>query len=92
MIAITMIPGAITIMASVTRPPLTAPTTPPPAATSTSRNVPQTSAKTRRHSSDVSKKSSADCRWTMRCRVSSCTSFPVDSTPASRSAFSRVDL
>ena len=58
MIAITIIPGATTIMPSVTLPPLSAPTTPPPAATSTSRNVPQVSAKTRRHSREESKKSS----------------------------------
>jgi hypothetical protein len=67
MIAITMIPGATTIMPKVTRQPLTAATTLPPAATNTNRYVPQASAKTRRHSSDVSKKSGADCRWTIRC-------------------------
>src|SRR5579872_2090022 len=67
MIAITMIPGATTIMPRVTLPPLIAATTPPPAATSTSKNVPQVSAKMRRHSREESKKSSANCRWTIRC-------------------------
>src|SRR5271156_4329941 len=67
MIAITMSPGATTIIPRVTLPLLTAATTPPPAATSTSRNVPQVSANTRRHSSEESKKSSVNCLWTTGC-------------------------
>ncbi len=81
-----MIPGATTIMPRVTLPPLIAATTPPPAATSTSRNVPQVSAKTRRHSREESKKSSANCRWTIRCCCAgSGRSRPIDSMPTSRS-------
>ena len=52
MIPITIIPGASAFIARVRSPPnAVAPTTPPPAATSTSRNVPHTSLNSRRYSS-----------------------------------------
>ena len=49
------------------RPPLSAPTTPAPAATTTSRNVPQASEKSRRHSWADSKKSGGAEAWSIRC-------------------------
>src|SRR5579863_6506991 len=65
--AMTIIPGATTFILSVIAPPLTAPTTPAPAATTTSRNVPQASEKSRRHSCAVSKKSGGAEAEIIRC-------------------------
>jgi predicted NAD-dependent protein-ADP-ribosyltransferase YbiA (DUF1768 family) len=67
MMAMTIMPGAATFILSVIVPPLSAPTTPAPAATTTSRNVPQTSEKSRRHSWADSKKSSGAEPRSMRC-------------------------
>jgi hypothetical protein len=50
MIDITMRPGATTSADRLTSPWLSAETTPAPAATTTKRNVPNTSANSRRHS------------------------------------------
>src|ERR1022692_971503 len=61
----TMIPGAIALILKVIAPPLWIPTTPAPAATS--RNVPQVSAKRRRHSWAESKKSGVAEPCNIRC-------------------------
>ena len=51
MMPITIMPGASAFIANVKSPPNAwAPTTPPPAATTTSRNVPHSSLKSRRYS------------------------------------------
>ena len=63
MMPMTIIPGARAFMARVRSAPTgSAPTTPPPAATRTSRNVPQTSLNRRRNSRLESSKSAASFR------------------------------
>ena len=67
MIAITMSPGATTAAVRLMVPGKAWPIIPPPAATSTRKNVPSSSEKSRRHSCEESWKSSTDS-W----NVSSC--------------------
>ena len=57
MIAITMSPGATTAAVRLMVPGNACPIIPPPAATSTRKNVPSSSEKSRRHSCDGSWKS-----------------------------------
>src|ERR1035438_8104968 len=75
MAAITISPGATALMPGVTAPPLLEATTSPPAATTTNRNVPQISAKMRRHSRALSRKSVDNCRWAVRCRCATSALF-----------------
>ena len=59
-------------------PPLLEATTSPPEATTTNRNVPQISAKMRRHSRAWSGKSVDNCRRAIRCRCATPALFPSD--------------
>ena len=61
MIAITIKPGATTAAVRLIVPGNAWPIMPPPAATSTRKNVPSSSETRRRHSCDESWKSSTDC-------------------------------
>src|SRR5262249_9121821 len=84
MMAITMMPGASAFVASVRAPPYAvAPTTPPPAATSTRRNVPQTSLNSRRYSSRGLSKSIAAWRYFPARRATQATMGSASGEPRS---------
>src|ERR1019366_6494543 len=78
MMAITISPGPTALIPGVTAPPLLEATTSPPAATTTNRNVPQISAKMRRHSRAWSRKSVDNCRWAIRRRCATSALFLSD--------------